>query len=149
MESLGWSVEVVSSNQQTPDGVLPFHNVVATLDPDAPRRLVLACHYDSLKKPEGFLGATDSAVPCSQMINLAYTLRRDLFDDMERVSERDRKAERRSSSDGARGGLVEFSPINAEREGHLSPHFDRPLLITASRMQRLIFGHLITFSFIG
>ncbi len=85
METLGWSVEVVSSDQQTPDGVLPFHNVVATLDPEAPRRLVLACHYDSLKEPPGFLGATDSAVPCSQMLNLAYTMRRDLHDDKNRV----------------------------------------------------------------
>ena len=29
-------------------------------------RMVIACHYDSLLKPEGFLGATDSAVPCAQ-----------------------------------------------------------------------------------
>ena len=86
MESLGWAVEVSSSRQQTPDGVLPFHNVIATLDPDAPRRLVLACHYDSKKDPVGFLGATDSAVPCAQMINLAYTMRRDLGDDRDRVS---------------------------------------------------------------
>ncbi len=86
MEDLGWHVEVSSSNQRTPDGVLPFHNVIATLDPDAPRRLVLACHYDSKKTPQGFLGATDSAVPCAQIINLAHTMRRDLMDDRRKVS---------------------------------------------------------------
>ncbi len=85
MESLGWDVEIVSSVQQTPRGPLPFHNVVATLDPSAPRRLVLACHYDSLSKPKGFLGATDSAVPCAMMINLAYTMRRDLQEDKRNV----------------------------------------------------------------
>ena len=40
--------------------------------------MVIACHYDSLIKPEGFLGATDSAVPCAQMINMAHTMRQDL-----------------------------------------------------------------------
>ncbi len=85
MRDLGWDVEVSSSRQRTPDGEVDFHNVIATLDPDAPRRLVLACHYDSKKTPRGFLGATDSAVPCAQMINLAHTMRRDLGDDRERV----------------------------------------------------------------
>jgi len=42
--------------------------------------MVIACHYDSLIKPEGFLGATDSAVPCAQMLNMAYTMSRELKD---------------------------------------------------------------------
>jgi glutaminyl-peptide cyclotransferase len=57
-----------------------FTNVIATLDPEAPRRMVIACHYDSLLKPEGFLGATDSAVPCAQMLNMAHTMSRELKD---------------------------------------------------------------------
>jgi hypothetical protein len=32
------------------------------------RRLVLGAHYDSKITPTGFLGATDSAVPCSMML---------------------------------------------------------------------------------
>jgi glutaminyl-peptide cyclotransferase len=36
---------------------------------------VIACHYDSLEKPEGFVGATDSAVPCAMMLNMAKTMR--------------------------------------------------------------------------
>ena len=41
-------------------------------------RMVLACHYDSKLDPPGFLAATDSAVPCAQMINMATTLKDDL-----------------------------------------------------------------------
>jgi len=29
---------------------------------------VLAAHYDSKLTPEGFLGATDSAVPCAMLL---------------------------------------------------------------------------------
>ena len=42
--------------------------------------MVIACHYDSKMTPSGFLGATDSAVPCAQMINLAHTMKMDLDD---------------------------------------------------------------------
>jgi len=66
MRRLGWTVEEPRTSDRTPHGVKDFTNVIATLDPEAPRRLVIACHYDSLIKPEGFLGATDSAVPCAQ-----------------------------------------------------------------------------------
>lgn len=83
MSDLGWSTELDRFSEQTPLGEKPFVNVMATLDPLAPRRMVIACHYDSLLKPEGFLGATDSAVPCAQMINLAYTLRKELSDQKE------------------------------------------------------------------
>ena len=85
MRRLGWNVEISSSRQKTPDGNLDFHNVIATLDANAPRRLVLACHYDSKKTPDGFLGATDSAVPCSQMLNLAHAMRFDLADHKAKV----------------------------------------------------------------
>ena len=80
MRGLGWSVDEDTFLDNTPlKNNVPFTNVVATLDPAAPRRLVLACHYDSLKTNSGnFLGATDSAVPCAQLINLAYVLRSQL-----------------------------------------------------------------------
>jgi len=84
MKALDWTVDVVSHTQDTVLGKkVSFHNVVATLNPTAPRRLVLACHYDSLNKPRGFLGATDSAVPCAQMINLAHAMDRDLKKDID------------------------------------------------------------------
>jgi len=80
MSELGWSVEEDSFAEETIGGKVKFTNIIATLNPKAPRRMVIACHYDSKKTPEGFLGATDSAVPCAQMINLAHTMKLDLDD---------------------------------------------------------------------
>lgn len=75
MKNLGWHVEEDSFTDRTPHGKKPFTNIVATLNPLACRRLVLACHYDSLYNREyTFLGATDSAVPCAMMIHLAKVL---------------------------------------------------------------------------
>ncbi|XP_046660872.1 glutaminyl-peptide cyclotransferase-like [Homalodisca vitripennis] len=75
MKNLDWTVETQVSEQNTPLGQLTFTNIVARLNPSADRYLVLACHYDSKKMHEGaFLGATDSAVPCAMMIDLAYAL---------------------------------------------------------------------------
>lgn len=66
----------------TPYGRLPFNNIIATLDPSAKRRLVLACHHDSkYYSPQWqreFQGATDSAVPCAMMLELAQALDEDL-----------------------------------------------------------------------
>ena len=84
----------------TPLGQKTFTNIVATLHPDSPRRLVLAAHYDSkvlynddddgddeiqvctswdsngnCRDPApGFIGATDSAVPCALLLHLASRL---------------------------------------------------------------------------
>lgn len=76
LESLGYSVEYDSFEDITPNfGSLKFTNVVARLDPNAPRFLSLACHYDSKYfKDFNFLGATDSAVPCAMLIHLAKVL---------------------------------------------------------------------------
>jgi len=78
LSSLGWNIEEDSFEQNTVVGRVRFTNIIATLDPNAPRRMVIACHYDSKVTPQGFLGATDSAVPCAQMINLAKTLQSEL-----------------------------------------------------------------------
>ena len=45
----------------------------------ATRRLVLACHHDSKKMPN-FIGATDSAVPCAILLDLAIGLQKQLSD---------------------------------------------------------------------
>lgn len=75
MQSLGWAIETDKFRERTPLGQKNFENIIATLDPNADRRLVLACHYDSKFTKEGtFLGATDSAVPCAMMITLARDL---------------------------------------------------------------------------
>ncbi|XP_049276364.1 glutaminyl-peptide cyclotransferase isoform X3 [Rhipicephalus sanguineus] len=75
MEQLDWHVEEDRFEAPTPHGNKVFSNIVATLDPSACHRLVLACHYDSMVHKHGvFLGATDSAVPCAQLIYLATVL---------------------------------------------------------------------------
>lgn len=83
--SLGaqWDVTEDKFVSQTPYGPLPFTNLIATLNPSAKRRLVLACHYDSKYYPpqwhgREFQGATDSAVPCAMMLELARALDLDL-----------------------------------------------------------------------
>lgn len=83
----------------TPLGPLDFGNVVATLDPGAARHLTLACHYDSKLFPSGstpFVGATDSAVPCALLLELAQALDRELSRAKEQV---------RSGEKGGRLGL--------------------------------------------
>ena len=52
MRTLGWDVELDSFTEtNTVVGQMDFHNIIATLDPVATRRLVLACHYDSKVTP--------------------------------------------------------------------------------------------------
>ncbi|XP_036392378.1 glutaminyl-peptide cyclotransferase-like a isoform X1 [Megalops cyprinoides] len=79
--SAEWSVEIDSFLSPTPRGLVTFSNVLAVLDPLAPRRLLLACHYDSkaIPAPAGspaqvFLGASDSAVPCAMILELVTAL---------------------------------------------------------------------------
>lgn len=71
-------MEEDSFNDTTPLGRRNFVNVVATLDPHAPKKLVLAAHYDSKLIPADhhgeFVGATDSAVPCAMLLDVAYSL---------------------------------------------------------------------------
>ncbi|XP_053207689.1 glutaminyl-peptide cyclotransferase-like [Panonychus citri] len=72
MRDLGWTVEEDSFMSNTPHGSKPFVNIIATLNPSACRRLMFACHYDSKLFPgRQFVGATDSAVPCAMMIEIA------------------------------------------------------------------------------
>lgn len=77
LNALGWQVDVDRFQDKTPNmGELTFENIIATLNPSAERFLILACHYDSKYfANEEFLGATDSAVPCAMLINLAVVLR--------------------------------------------------------------------------
>jgi len=58
-EKLEWNVEVDSFTDMTPNGLFNFSNIIASSNPEAKRRLVLAAHYDS-KMIEGieFIGAT-------------------------------------------------------------------------------------------
>jgi glutaminyl-peptide cyclotransferase len=63
MEALNWDVELDEFEDQTPMGMKSFSNIIATLNPNAERYLVIACHYDSKYFKEGvFLGATGERV---------------------------------------------------------------------------------------
>ncbi|VDM53963.1 unnamed protein product [Angiostrongylus costaricensis] len=61
--------------QRTPNGTRTFRNLIVTKGVNAPRRLVLACHYDSKILPgEVMIAATDSAVPCAMIMDIAKSL---------------------------------------------------------------------------
>ncbi|KAI6185450.1 Glutaminyl-peptide cyclotransferase [Aphelenchoides besseyi] len=75
LRPLGFELTDDQFEAQTPMGKKKFRNLIATYDAKASRRLVLACHYDSkIMKNETFIGATDSAVPCAMLLDLAITL---------------------------------------------------------------------------
>lgn len=78
LKSFGYTVETdaFDDSPPPPHARRTFTNIIATLDPKAPRRLVLACHFDSKFDNRGlFIGATDSAVPCAMMLDLTRVLR--------------------------------------------------------------------------
>ncbi|XP_043197963.1 glutaminyl-peptide cyclotransferase-like [Amphibalanus amphitrite] len=88
MTTLGWTVDGDRPfEMKTPRGAMNFTNVVATHDPSAPRRLVLACHYDSIYGRDTFVAATDSAVPCAMMLYMATLITNRYLDPMKGRSE--------------------------------------------------------------
>ena len=82
LEGLGWTVETDDFVDTIPEvddvmqGTLNFSNVIGTFNPDAARNLVLGCHYESkyFSATSEFIGATDSAVSCAIIIDLAASL---------------------------------------------------------------------------
>jgi hypothetical protein len=83
-----WQVEWHNTTATTPatgDAQIPFQNLILRRDPPwvgrdgngngngggEVARLTLAAHYDSLYRPEGFVGAVDSAVPCALLLFVA------------------------------------------------------------------------------
>lgn len=62
----------------TPYGRKTFVNIIATQDPRKPKKMVLAAHYDSKnltdRNGREFIGATDSAVPCAILLDMATQL---------------------------------------------------------------------------
>ncbi|KII89096.1 hypothetical protein PLICRDRAFT_40736 [Plicaturopsis crispa FD-325 SS-3] len=78
LKALDWDIEEDSFTDWTPYGTKRFTNVIATKDPAASRRVILAAHFDSKffsTFPENqFVGATDSAAPCAMILDLAEAL---------------------------------------------------------------------------
>ncbi|XP_059841644.1 glutaminyl-peptide cyclotransferase [Hypanus sabinus] len=74
-----WVIEEDTFQEAIPYGTVTFSNIIATLEPSAKRRLVLACHHDSKYFNEWwynsvYVGATDAAVPCAMILELARSL---------------------------------------------------------------------------
>ncbi|KAJ8308940.1 hypothetical protein KUTeg_013814 [Tegillarca granosa] len=80
LKKRNWHVEFDTFQDNTPYGVKTFTNIIATYKPSAPKKLVLAAHYDSKNLTDRrypnkqFIGATDSAVPCAILLDLAVQL---------------------------------------------------------------------------
>ena len=75
LNKLRWEITLDNFKDDTPFGTKSFTNIVATVDPHIPNRLVLAAHYDSKFFDKGkFVGATDSAVSVAMILDLVLTL---------------------------------------------------------------------------
>ncbi|ELU16214.1 hypothetical protein CAPTEDRAFT_142899 [Capitella teleta] len=73
--ALGWKVEIDEFTDDTPHGRKTFTNIIARLNPSAKKFLTLSCHYDSKVFTDfKFIAATDSAVPCAMLVDIATTL---------------------------------------------------------------------------
>ncbi|TLD33834.1 hypothetical protein PspLS_01405 [Pyricularia sp. CBS 133598] len=77
-----WSIIWHNTTAKTPatgDEDVPFRNLIFRRDPPWAAegdvsRLTLVAHYDSLFRPEGFIGATDSAAPCALLMHVARSI---------------------------------------------------------------------------
>ncbi|KAJ1672418.1 hypothetical protein GGF38_000049 [Coemansia sp. RSA 25] len=75
MTSLNYAISWDNFTATTPVGKVRMANIIATKNPAAARRLVLAAHYESKVLDHGeFVGATDSAVPVALMLDVAKAL---------------------------------------------------------------------------
>jgi len=75
-----WTMEWYNSTSTSADGApIPISNIVFKREPPWTKPgqanwLTLAAHYDSKMMPAGFVGATDSAVPCALLMHVARIL---------------------------------------------------------------------------
>nr|CAG8634089.1 4_t:CDS:2 [Entrophospora candida] len=73
-QNLGWHVEEDKFNDITPIGEIQFNNIIATNNINATKRLVMAAHYDTkyyVTPNDEYVGATDSALSCALLMDLA------------------------------------------------------------------------------
>lgn len=89
MRNYGWNVELDNFNANTPYGIKSMANIIATyqigknfasksnVNSAVLNRVVFACHYDSKYFSNfDFIAATDSAVPCAMLLDMADYLQR-------------------------------------------------------------------------
>ncbi|KAJ4305228.1 hypothetical protein N0V90_000759 [Kalmusia sp. IMI 367209] len=93
-----WSITWQNSTQTTPTSngkKLPFANLIIRREPPWVKPgqtnfLTLVAHYDSKLKPEGFIGATDSAAPCAMIMWVAKVVdvyAQQMYDEMAALGE--------------------------------------------------------------
>lgn len=77
-ENLNWQIFEDKFVDSTPYGPKEFNNIVVTFQPEVKNKLVLSCHFDSKNMSDTrgnlFIGATDSAVPCAILMDIATKL---------------------------------------------------------------------------
>lgn len=77
-----WTIEWNNSTSTTPatgSQDIPFKNIIFKREPPWTKvgqanLLTLVAHFDSKLTPTGFIGATDSAVPCAVLMHVARTI---------------------------------------------------------------------------
>jgi hypothetical protein len=77
-----WTIEWQNSTATTPSSggkEVPFRNLIVRREPPWTKEgqanmLTLVAHYDSKRLPDGFVGATDSAVPCAILMQVVREL---------------------------------------------------------------------------
>lgn len=77
-----WTIEWQNSTAKTPatgSADVPFANIIFKREPPWTKvgqanLLTLVAHFDSKLTPEGFIGATDSAVPCAVLMHVARSI---------------------------------------------------------------------------
>lgn len=93
-----WAIEWHNSTSKTPatgDKDVPFANLIFKREPPWVKTgqsnlLTLVAHYDSKYTPDGFVGATDSAVPCAILMHTARYIDRfltQMHDEMDALGE--------------------------------------------------------------
>ncbi|XP_067612883.1 glutaminyl-peptide cyclotransferase-like [Eurosta solidaginis] len=79
MHQMGWSLEYDAFPATVPIlGDVHYHNIIAKLNPEAERFLVLTCHYDGKYKQDYTITGALDAVPCAMLLNMAHVLQRAL-----------------------------------------------------------------------
>ncbi|XP_045171598.2 glutaminyl-peptide cyclotransferase-like isoform X2 [Mercenaria mercenaria] len=77
-QNLNWNIEDDTFTDNTPYGTKQFNNIIVTYEPEVKNKLVLSCHYESKnmtdRKGNAFIAATDSAIPCTILLDIASKL---------------------------------------------------------------------------